>query len=49
MKTLDLSNRLGGGWTLTRREVDAERQTWLVEHDGTVHGLVRRYHRKDGT
>ena len=49
VKTLDVSARLGDGWSLTQRPGDAERHTWLVEHDGDVHGRVRRYQRVDGT
>ncbi|GAA2679634.1 hypothetical protein GCM10009864_59930 [Streptomyces lunalinharesii] len=41
---LDLSKRLGAGWTLKQGEGDTERQTWLVERDGAVRGLVHRYH-----
>ncbi|MFD7980232.1 hypothetical protein [Streptomyces sp. NPDC059071] len=49
VKTVDMSARLGPGWTLTQRAGDAERHYWLVERDGTVHGAVNRYHRSDGT
>ncbi|KUF17360.1 hypothetical protein AT728_16280 [Streptomyces silvensis] len=48
-KTVDLAARLGAGWTLTQRAGDAARHRWLVEHDGTVHGHVNRYRRKDRT
>ncbi|MFB9558603.1 hypothetical protein [Streptomyces roseoviridis] len=49
VKTVDMSARLGAGWALTQRAGDAERHEWLVECDGTVHGSVNRYQRKDGT
>uniref|UniRef100_UPI003F497E41 hypothetical protein n=1 Tax=Streptomyces sp. CA-141956 TaxID=3240051 RepID=UPI003F497E41 len=49
VKTVDVSARLGAGWTLTQRAGDADQHYWLVEHEGTVHGSVNRYQRKDGT
>ncbi|MFI6519860.1 hypothetical protein ACIBF1_30175 [Spirillospora sp. NPDC050679] len=44
---MDLSARLGPGWTLGQRDGDADTQTWLVACDGQVHGMVRRYRRKN--
>ncbi|MDP9616374.1 hypothetical protein ACFV4E_15515 [Streptomyces hygroscopicus] len=48
-RTVDRSARLGAGWALTQREGDAERHRWLVEHQGTVRGMVYRYKRVNGT
>ncbi|MCG0065991.1 hypothetical protein L0F81_22285 [Streptomyces tricolor] len=48
VKTVDLSAKLGEGWTLTQRAGDAERHCWLVERDGAVRGRVRRYRRAGG-
>ncbi len=44
-----MTDRLGEGWRLAQRAGDADVKTWLVEHQNTVHGLVRRYRRTDGT
>ncbi|WP_310729237.1 hypothetical protein [Streptomyces sp. N2A] len=49
VKSLNISKRLGPGWTLTQREGEAELERWLVEHDGSVHGMVKRYLRADKT
>lgn len=49
VKTVDVADRLGVGWRLVQRAGDADTKTWLVEHEDTVHGLVRCYQRKDGT
>lgn len=46
--TVDMTARIGPGWRLVQRPGDDERHTWLAEHDGTVHGLVRRYKRVIG-
>ncbi|MFF3312802.1 hypothetical protein [Streptomyces sp. NPDC002952] len=47
--TRDLSARLGPGWLLAQRADDVEAARWLVEHQGTVHGMVNRYRRRDGS
>lgn len=44
---LDMTARLGEGWTLRQREGDAETQTWLVVFRGEVRGKVIRYRRRD--
>ncbi|MFI9332940.1 hypothetical protein ACIGZJ_36070 [Kitasatospora sp. NPDC052868] len=46
VKTVDMSDKLGPGWTLGQREGDEVTQTWVVVHDGQVRGMVRRYKRK---
>ncbi|MFE4496076.1 hypothetical protein ACFRKD_26845 [Streptomyces niveus] len=46
---LDLSARLGPGWTLGQRNGDEARHRWLVEYDGQVRGYVQRYRRTNGT
>jgi hypothetical protein len=48
-RTVDAAAKLGEGWTLTQRAGDADRHRWLVEHEGTVKGMVQRYKRVDGT
>lgn len=43
---VDMTQRLGPGWTLRQREGDADTHTWLLAQGGLVKGMVRRYRRK---
>jgi hypothetical protein len=47
--TRDLSAKLGPGWLLAQRVDDVQAARWLVTHEGTVHGMVNRYRRRDGS
>ena len=41
-RTVDLSNQIGPGWTLTQHADDADVSMWHVQHDGRTIGTVRR-------
>jgi hypothetical protein len=43
---VDMTQRLGPGWTLRQREGDADTHTWLLAQGGRIRGMVRRYRRK---
>ncbi|MGK5550615.1 hypothetical protein ACSNOI_03290 [Actinomadura kijaniata] len=46
---IDLSAKLGPGWTLRQHDGDADTHTWLVAFHGEIRGKIRRYRRTDGS
>ncbi|HEX5116059.1 MAG TPA: hypothetical protein VFW65_12750 [Pseudonocardiaceae bacterium] len=42
VKTVDLAERIGPGWTLVQHEGEADAALWHVHHDGNAVGTIRR-------
>ncbi|WP_431959342.1 hypothetical protein [Actinacidiphila sp. bgisy160] len=48
VRTVDMSARLGDGWSLVQRDGDEERRLWLVRHGERTRGQVARYVNRRG-
>lgn len=42
VRTVDLADRIGPGWTLVQHEGEADAAVWHVHHDGNAAGTIRR-------